>query len=130
MPVITDQEISGLDVAVDDPQVVQRSRKFDCVQQHAKGVLKRKRLLSQQVSSKLIDVCTWTKGSYGWYDGRAIERTAFPLDINPFEVMGAGAMAFRDELVRHETATECIDTEHCSKLVDRTSRLAQRCRAS
>ena len=57
------------------------------------------RHLTVQVRQKLIDVCTWTKGSYGWYDGRAIERTAFPLDINPFEVMGAGAMAMRDELV-------------------------------
>ena len=57
------------------------------------------RHLTVQVRQKLIDVCTWTKGSYGWYEGRAFERTAFPLDINPFEVMGAGAMAMRDELI-------------------------------
>ena len=57
------------------------------------------RHLTVQVRQKLIDVCTWTKGSYGWYAGRALERNAFPLDLNPFEVLGAGAMAMRDELV-------------------------------
>ena len=57
------------------------------------------RHLTVQVRQKLIDVCTWTKGSYGWYDGRQIERNAFPLDLNPFEVLGAGAMAMRDDVV-------------------------------
>lgn len=57
------------------------------------------RHLTVQVRQKLIDVCTWTKGTYGWYEGRALERNAFPLDLNPFEVLGAGAMAMRDELV-------------------------------
>jgi serine/threonine protein kinase len=68
------------------------------------------RHLTVQVRQKLIDVCTWTKGSYGWYAGRALERNAFPLDLNPFEVLGAGAMAMRDEVVaawlsRHAAAT-------------------------
>ncbi|MBK9037016.1 MAG: serine/threonine protein kinase [Myxococcales bacterium] len=57
------------------------------------------RHLTVQVRQKLIDVCTWTKGTYGWYAGRQIERNAFPLDLNPFEVLGAGAMAMRDDLV-------------------------------
>ena len=68
------------------------------------------RHLTVQVRQKLIDVCTWTKGTFGWYAGRQIERNAFPLDLNPFEVLGAGAMAMRDEVVaawlsRHAAAT-------------------------
>ena len=57
------------------------------------------RHLTVQVRQKLIDVCTWTKGSFGWYEGRQLERNAFPLDLNPFEVLGAGAMAMRDDVV-------------------------------
>ena len=78
------------------------------------------RHLTVQVRQKLIDVCTWTKGSYGWYDGRAIERTAFPLDINPFEVMGAGAMAMRDELVvawMSRFAAETMVLKHARPIV-------------
>lgn len=78
------------------------------------------RHLTVQVRQKLIDVCTWTKGSYGWYEGRAFERTAFPLDINPFEVMGAGAMAFRDELVvawMGKFAAETMVHKHARPLV-------------
>ena len=52
------------------------------------------RHLTVQVRQKLIDVCTWTKGTFGWYEGRALERNAFPLDLNPFEVLGAGAVSY------------------------------------
>ncbi len=51
------------------------------------------RQLTRQVRHKLIDVCTWTKGSFSWYGGRENQRDAFPLDLNAFEVLGAGAMA-------------------------------------
>jgi hypothetical protein len=47
-----------------------------------------------QVRQKLIDVCTWTKGSLRLVRRPdQIERNAFPIDLNPFEVLGAGAMA-------------------------------------
>ncbi|MEZ4403183.1 MAG: serine/threonine-protein kinase [Kofleriaceae bacterium] len=68
------------------------------------------RHLTVQVRQKLIDVCTWTKGSYGWYEGREIERNAFPLDLNPFEVLGAGAMAMRDDLVLNWLGAHAADT--------------------
>ncbi len=57
------------------------------------------RHLTYQVRQKLIDVCTWTKGSFAWYEGAENQRTAFPLDLNSFEVLGAGAMAMRDEAI-------------------------------
>ena len=57
------------------------------------------RHLTRQVRTKIIDVCTWNKGSFGWYAGRENPREAFPLDFNAFEILGAGAMALSDELV-------------------------------
>src|SRR5205814_9249678 len=51
------------------------------------------RHLTRQVRTKIIDVCTWNKGSFGWYAGRENPREAFPLDFNAFEILGAGAMA-------------------------------------
>lgn len=57
------------------------------------------RHLTYQVRQKLIDVCTWTKGAFAWYEGAENQRTAFPLDLNSFEVLGAGAMAMRDDSI-------------------------------
>jgi hypothetical protein len=55
------------------------------------------RHLTRQVRSKIIDVCSWSKGSFGWYAGRENPREAFPLDFNAFEILGAGALAMADE---------------------------------
>ena len=57
------------------------------------------RHLTRQVRSKIIDVCTWNKGGFGWYAGRENPREAFPLDFNAFEILGAGAMALADEVI-------------------------------
>ncbi|MBE7449657.1 MAG: hypothetical protein HS111_12390 [Kofleriaceae bacterium] len=58
------------------------------------------RHLTYQVRQKLIDVCTWTKGDCAWYDG-AQRAHGVPLDLNPFEVLGAGAMAMHDAAITH-----------------------------
>jgi hypothetical protein len=57
------------------------------------------RHLTRQVRAKLVDVCTWSKGNFAWYAGRENPREAFPLDLNGFEVLGAGAMALPDDTV-------------------------------
>jgi len=57
------------------------------------------RHLTRQVRTKIIDVCTWNKGSFGWYAGRENPREAFPLDFNAFEILGAGAMAQSDDFI-------------------------------
>ncbi len=49
-------------------------------------------MLTNQVSDKLIDVCTWSRGTYAWHDGRENPREAFPLDLDAFKLLGAGAM--------------------------------------
>jgi hypothetical protein len=58
------------------------------------------RYLTRQVRAKLIDVCTWTRGRYAWYAERHNPREAFPLDLNAYEVLGAGALALPDEAIR------------------------------
>jgi len=55
------------------------------------------RHLTRQVRTKIIDVCSWNKGTFGWYAGRENPREAFPLDFNAFEILGAGAMAMPDD---------------------------------
>ena len=57
------------------------------------------RHLTRQVRTKIIDVCTWNKGGFGWYAGRENPREAFPLDFNAFEILGAGAMALSDDVI-------------------------------
>jgi hypothetical protein len=57
------------------------------------------RHLTRQVRSKIIDVCTWNKGGFGWYAGRENPREAFPLDFNAFEILGAGAMALEEAVI-------------------------------
>jgi len=59
------------------------------------------RHLTRQVRQKLIDVCTWNKGHYAWYLNRLNPREAFPLDLNAFEVLGAGALALPDAATEH-----------------------------
>jgi len=57
------------------------------------------RMLSRQVRDKLVDFCTWTRGDYRWYQGRKTPRQAFTLDLDPWEVLGAGAMAVAEEFL-------------------------------
>src|SRR5204863_4808698 len=57
------------------------------------------RHLTRQVRTKIIDVCSWTKGTFAWYAGRENPREAVPLDFNAFEILGAGALALSDEFI-------------------------------
>ena len=57
------------------------------------------RMLTRQVRAKLIDVCTWNKGTYTWYPWRENHRESFPLDLDPYEVLGAGAMAMPEDVL-------------------------------
>ena len=59
------------------------------------------RLLANQVSAKLIDVCTWPKGRYRWFPGRANPFPVKPLHLDAYRILGKGAtsldVAFVDE---------------------------------
>ncbi len=76
------------------------------------------RQLSRQVRDKLIDYCTWSKGSFAWYHGREQPPEAFPLDILPYAVLGAGVMAIPEQAIsdwgkRHgEARPHALPCEH------------------
>ena len=57
------------------------------------------RHLTKQIRSRILDVCSWEKGEYSWYNGKTNEREAFPLDLDPFEVAGAGAMLISSHFI-------------------------------
>jgi len=57
------------------------------------------RHLTRQVRDKIVDVCTWQKGHYRWYRGKRNPREAFPLGLDCFEVLGAGATSLAAETV-------------------------------
>jgi hypothetical protein len=54
------------------------------------------RHLTRQVRSKLIEVCTWTEGSFEWFPGVQCPKQAFPLDLDPLEVYGAAALVMTE----------------------------------
>jgi serine/threonine protein kinase len=51
------------------------------------------RHLTRQVRDKLVDVFTWARGQWRYWRGRTNQREAFPLGIDPFEIVGAGVLA-------------------------------------
>ncbi len=57
------------------------------------------RHLTRQVREKIVDACTWQKGLFRWYHGRKTSRESFPLGLDAFEVLGAGATALPSEMV-------------------------------
>ncbi|MCS6915679.1 MAG: protein kinase [Myxococcales bacterium] len=48
------------------------------------------RLLLRQVREKLIQVFSWTEGTFRFYRGRQNRREAFPLGLDAFAIIGAG----------------------------------------
>ena len=73
------------------------------------------RHLTRQVRTKIIDVCTWNKGSFGWYAGRENPREAFPLDFNAFEILGAGGMALSDDHIEAWISRRASDKLRASR---------------
>jgi hypothetical protein len=63
------------------------------------------RLLARQVSAKLIDVCTWPKGRYRWFPGRANPFQVRPLHLDAMRILGAGATSLDVALVDEWAAT-------------------------
>ena len=63
------------------------------------------RLLTAQVTGKLIDVCTWAKGRYRWYLGRSNPFQVQPLYLDAFRVLATGASALEAAFVDAWRAT-------------------------
>jgi len=50
------------------------------------------RQLSQQVRDKVIDVFRWSRGSFAFFRGVRNAQDSFPLSLDAFEILGAGAL--------------------------------------
>jgi len=50
------------------------------------------RQLSQQVRDRVIDVFRWSRGSFAFYRGVQNDQESFPLDLDAFEILGAGVL--------------------------------------
>jgi serine/threonine protein kinase len=60
------------------------------------------RLLSQHVRERVMELFTWTEGSFDFYRGLRNPVEAFPLGLSSFEILGAGVVALSyDYLVEH-----------------------------
>jgi serine/threonine protein kinase len=57
--------------------------------------------LTRQVREKVIDVCTWHRGSYSWYHGMENHRDSFRLDIDPYEILGAGSASLNWDFLKN-----------------------------
>lgn len=51
------------------------------------------RLLTAQVTGKLIDACAWRKGRFRWYPGKVSPFAVPPLYLDSLRVLAAGASA-------------------------------------
>jgi hypothetical protein len=60
------------------------------------------RLLSQHVRERVMELFTWTSGTFDYYRGLRNPTEAFPLGLSSFEILGAGVVALSyDFLVTH-----------------------------
>jgi len=60
------------------------------------------RLLSQHVRERVMELFTWTEGSFDFYRSLRNPEEAFPLGLSSFEILGAGVVALSyDYLVEH-----------------------------
>jgi hypothetical protein len=55
------------------------------------------RLLSQQVSDRVIDVFSRTQGTFAFFRGVVNENKSFPLGLDTFEMLGAGVLTMSFE---------------------------------
>jgi serine/threonine-protein kinase len=62
------------------------------------------RLLSQQVRDRVIDVFTWTEGTFAFYRGVTNAHDSFPLGLDPFEILGAGVVTIPQQALQQRFA--------------------------
>ena len=57
------------------------------------------RLLSQHVRERVMELFSWTEGSFDYYRGLRNTVEAFPLGLSSFEILGAGVVTLSYELL-------------------------------
>jgi hypothetical protein len=58
------------------------------------------RLLSQHVRERVMELFTWTDGSFGFFRGLRNLTDAFQLGLNSFEILGAGVLSLSYEFLK------------------------------
>jgi serine/threonine-protein kinase len=78
------------------------------------------RLLSQQVRDRVIDLFGWSTGSFAFFRGAQNDQGSFPLDLDGFEILGAGVLTLPyPELERRfETLLDCRPTPTERRRID------------
>jgi hypothetical protein len=64
------------------------------------------RLLSQQVRDRVIDVFGRTEGTFAFYRGVVNQQASFPLNLDSFEILGAGVLSLPSPLLERELARQ------------------------
>lgn len=55
------------------------------------------RHLNRHIATRVVDLCTWRSGAYGWFAGKQDPRAAFPIEGDSIAILGEGALALDDE---------------------------------
>jgi serine/threonine-protein kinase len=63
------------------------------------------RLLSQQVRDRVIDIFSWTQGTFAFYRHVVNQQDSFPLGLDTFEILGAGVLNLPFELLEERFAS-------------------------
>ena len=62
------------------------------------------RLLSDQVRERVIDVVSWSEGTFAFYRGVTNRQESFPLGLDSFETLGAGVVAIPAQTIEQRFA--------------------------
>lgn len=57
------------------------------------------RHLDRHIATRVVDLCTWRSGAYGWFAGKQDARAAFPIEGDSIAILGEGALALDDETI-------------------------------
>jgi eukaryotic-like serine/threonine-protein kinase len=63
------------------------------------------RWLSRQVRERVIDALRWTAGTFAFYRDVVNPQESFPLGLDPFEILGAGAVSLPADFLDRRFAT-------------------------
>jgi hypothetical protein len=57
------------------------------------------RHLNRHIATRVVDLCTWRSGAYGWFAGKQDPRAAFPIEGDSIAILGEGALALDDDTI-------------------------------
>jgi serine/threonine-protein kinase len=70
-------------------------------------------MLSRHVRERIIDVFTWTEGTFAFFRGVTSEQRGFPLGLDPFALLGAGVLGLPSMLLERSFSAQ-MDLRPCA----------------